>query len=424
MLNVYCLCEGDAMIRNILMTVFVAGFLGGAVFAETGVIGKVTVEAGKYDRVDTPVWATLTGVTLEQGDGVSVVEVTAKGKSAVPCQASVGEDPNVCWILSGKTAAGGRRVFEVRAGIAKQSTQVTVEQEAGYVDIVRGGKQAVRYNSAIVPVPKGANKIFERGAFIHPLWSPAGHELTRIHPSDHVHHLGLWGPWTKTHIEGREIDFWNLAKGQGTIRFVKFNSTTSGEVFGGFEAQQEHLDLKSSKTDKVAIKEKLNVKVWNVGPGFLIDYTSKQKCVLDVPITLDMYRYGGFGFRATEKWKGSDRGYLTSEGKGLADADGTTARWCDVYGPMGDGRSGVLFMSHVENRAHPEPVRIWGKGFNETFFNFCPIKRDKWVLEPGQEYVRKYRLYVYDGKMTVEQAECLWQGFANPPKTVFERKSR
>jgi hypothetical protein len=32
----------------------------------------------------------------------------------------------------------------------------------------------------------------------------------------------------------------------------------------------------------------------------------------------------------------------------------------------------------------------------------------------------KYRLVVFDGKMTAEEAENYWQAFANPPQVVVD----
>ena len=77
-------------------------------------------------------------------------------------------------------------------------------------------------------------------------------------------------------------------------------------------------------------------------------------------------------------------------------------------------------MSHPDNHEHPEPMRIWPEG--DVFFNFCPIQKADWILEPGETYVLRYRLYVYNGAITVEKAEGLWQDFANPPKIGLERQ--
>src|SRR3546814_7487065 len=50
------------------------------------------------------------------------------------------------------------------------------------------------------------------------------------------------------------------------------------------------------------------------------------------------------------------------------------------------------------------------------FFNFAPTKDMDWKLEPGNTYVLRYRMLVFDGEITAEQAEQTWQAFAHPPK--------
>jgi hypothetical protein len=81
-----------------------------------------------------------------------------------------------------------------------------------------------------------------------------------------------------------------------------------------------------------------------------------------------------------------------------------------------EGRSGILFLSHPGNRAHPEPMRVWPpdqyEGLSNVFFEFCPIRHQQWKLEPGKEYVLKYRMVVFDGKMEVPAAEDYWSRFA------------
>ena len=294
---------------------------------------------------------------------------------------------------------------------------VAVTETDSFLDIEAGPNKILRYNHAIVPPPPGADKNYGRSAFIHPLWSPGGAVLTNIHPSDHIHHMGLWMPWANTEFEGRSVDFWNLKKAQGTVRFVEFASKTSGPVFGGFRAIQEHVDLSGPGGAKPALNEAWDVRVYNVGgPGkgyWLLDFTSTQSCASSSPLHLLKYRYGGLGFRATGEWKEDNSNYLTSEGRTRKDGHGTRSRWCDVFGPTATGPAGVLFMSHPENHEHPEPMRIWPTG--DVFFNYCPIQKADWTLEPGKHYLLKYRLCVHDGKMTCEAAERFWQDFGNPP---------
>jgi hypothetical protein len=81
-------------------------------------------------------------------------------------------------------------------------------------------------------------------------------------------------------------------------------------------------------------------------------------------------------------------------------------------------------MSHPKNYNHPEPMRIWplnsNNGKGDVFFQFSPTKEKDWVLEAGNDYVLKYRMYVYDGTITTGEAERIWQDFGNPPKVKIE----
>lgn len=304
----------------------------------------------------------------------------------------------------------------------KSSAGVVVVQEDTCFTVRRNGQNILSYVHAIKDVPPGVNPLFRRSGFIHPLWSPAGKVLTRIQPPDHYHHYGLWGPWTLTRIEGREVDFWNLNKGQGTVRFAGLKSAFGGEEEGGFCVRQDHVDFTADKSGRVSIEELLEVRARPAQvegrPAWLIDWNSRQKNILDCPIIVEAYRYGGgLGFRATEQWTQENCTVLTSEGKTRREADGTRARWCDVNGGFEDGqRAGIVFLSHPANYSHPEPMRVWppdaNNGRGDLFFEFCPIRLERLILEPQKEYVFRYRMVVYDGTLRPETAEELWKSYA------------
>ena len=286
------------------------------------------------------------------------------------------------------------------------------------------GKNILSYYHAVHDVPAGVDPLYRRSGFIHPLLSPEGKVLTRIQPSDHYHHYGIWGPWTLTHIEGREVDFWNLKKGQGTVRFAGVESILIDEASSGFRVRQEHVDFTADKAGRVSIAEILEVQARldeaEGRPVWVIDLVSRQKNVLNSPIVLDAYRYGGgLGFRSSEEWTQDNCTVLTSEGKARNDADGTRARWCDVNGGFNDGtKAGIVFLSHPANREHPEPMRVWPEnvGPNGTmFFEFCPIRLSSWTFQPQQEYVLRYQMIVYDGNLKPDTVETLWKKFAQPP---------
>jgi len=256
------------------------------------------------------------------------------------------------------------------------------------------GKQPVlSYVHSVTLPPEGVDPVYKRSAYIHPLWSPGGERLTRIQPPDHWHHYGIWNPWTRTHFDDYKVDFWNLAAKQGTVRFAEYLEKIEKENLAGFRVRQEHIYFKEDGSEGVAMNEIWKVTVKNLeGHAYMVDLHTTLSTPLEDGITLEAYRYGGgLGYRGTELWNPENATVLTSEGKNWANADATHARWVIVEGEstVPEGRSGILFLSHPDNRSHPEPMRMWPPNSNEgkenMFFEFCPIRHKEWVLESGKE---------------------------------------
>jgi len=304
-------------------------------------------------------------------------------------------------------------------------SRVVVNRNESFLELEANNEKILRYNHATVPPPAGEDPLYTRSAFIHPAWSPKGTVLTRIHPQDHVHHMGIWMPWTETEFEGRKIDFWNLKKGEGTVRFAGFGPIESGTVYAQFIAEHEHVELNAPEGEKVVLEETWDVRVYDVGgrdKGYRFwDFVSTQRCATKSPLHLLKYRYGGLGFRGTEQWTDENSDYLTSEGKTRKDGHGTRGRWCDVSGMTKNGIAGMMIMSHPENFRHPEPFRIWQKG--GIFLGFAPEQLGDWTMEPGKNYVFRYRFYAHDGKIDAADIERIWNDFVEPPKVQVVKVS-
>ena len=394
--------------------------------AQQNPIAILKVNVDNHDRYDTPV-----GVCVEDlmhgfdMDNLLLYEVSGEKRIPVMCQVEQGNPCKIWWIMDGYTQAGTSRNYEVscKKETAK-SGKVKVVQDSSVFRIYKSQKEVLNYHYTIYPAPEGADELYSRSGFIHPLYSPNGNILTRIQPPDHLHHYGIWNPWTKVKFQNREVDFWNLGKGQGTVRYAGMKTKFGGAVFGSFRVKQEHVDLTSGK-EITAINEILDVRVWNTNVGkkevFLIDITDSLSCAGNDTVFIEKYRYGGgIGFRATQYWNKDNCRVKTSTGESRKTADATKASWCNVSGQMPNGcRSGILFMSYPNNRNHPEPMRVWpedaNNGRGDMFFEFCPIRDKDWILIPREKYVLKYRLLVYDGEITTQLAKDLWTGFAYPP---------
>ncbi|MEX0770697.1 MAG: ThuA domain-containing protein [Balneolaceae bacterium] len=403
-------------------------------YAQTGPVAEFSVYAGKDKRVNTPVSASLEGVPL-QFDGTGryqLFEITGGIDEPVASQWIPGNPDRLTWILEGETSPGVVRSYELRltdpaeesAGEAERE-DVRVSDNGEELTLNIADKPVLTYRYAVKDVPEGVEEIYRRGGYIHPVWSPAGEVLSRIQPPDHYHHYGLWNPWTRTEFEGREVDFWNLAKGQGTVRAEHVMERTEGQVFGGFKSVHDHVDFTGPEGEKVALNEQWEVNVWNADPDqnvWLVDFVSTLAPATDEPLTIKEYRYQGFSLRATEKWNDDNTDLLTSEGFDKSNANATRARWIDVNGVSGveAGSSGILFMTHPANYNYPEQLRIWPVGANQgvenVYINFNPAQDRDFKLHPGKTYTLKHRMLIYDGKIDSAKAERYWVNYVNPPR--------
>ncbi|NJB69937.1 hypothetical protein GGR42_000399 [Saonia flava] len=294
----------------------------------------------------------------------------------------------------------------------KKKSLVTSEKQSGSLVLKMEHKPLLSYKYETNYPPIGVDSSYKRSGYIHPLRTPAGKVLTRIQPEDHYHHYGIWNPWTHTLYDGDTIDFWNLKKGEGTVRFAKFKEILDN----GYTALHEHVVLKDNKNE-VALNEWQTVKITpSEDPStYTVDLTFTYECATDKPFLILEYRYAGFGWRATEEWTNKNSEILASNGKTRVDADGSTARWCLVQGTLGNEYGGALMLSHPNNFNHPEPLRIWpvdqyDRG--DVFACFCTTKNTNWLFEPGKTYTLNYQLVVFDGKLDAEKSEQYWQQFA------------
>lgn len=384
------------------------------------VIASLSVEAGAHNRFNTPVCINLDAYTSLPDSVLRLEEITGNQRKPVPVQVEAGRERKLWWIINGELKAGAKRRYELVKGIPFAGQRmVSAKASDGALVLSVESKNVLQYNYKTVFPPEGVSPYYKRSGFIHPLWSPQGAVLTNIQPKDHYHHYGIWNPWTETEFEGHEIDFWNLGRRLGTVRFVSFASVVDGPVFGGFKALHDHIVYPDS-AEKTAMKEIWDVRVYNLpSNAYLWEFTSTLNLATPSPLKLKEYRYGGFGMRATAEWTNQNSKALTSEGKTRVDADGSRAKWGMISGETSKGEAGVLFMSYPSNFNFPEPIRMLpldsNGGRGDVFFNFCPTKNMDWNLVPGKEYTLKYRLLVFEGDLTKEQADAAWYDFAEPP---------
>ncbi|WP_341226477.1 PmoA family protein [uncultured Arcticibacterium sp.] len=385
---------------------------------------KVSPKAASASSLSYHAQVSLDKVTFLGQEQLSLIEVSENVRREVPFQIENGKSRILHWKINQESTVGALSYDLIKRKPTATASNLKLKRENGLLTVNNGSSTLLGYKYEFMPSPEGIDPVFGRSGFIHPLNTPKGDLLTRIQPDDHYHHYGVWNPWTHVLFEGDTLDFWNLKKKQGTVRFAQFLKQEDGPVFAEYSALHEHVVLKDG-SEKVALNEVQNVRVYQPEKDlYVLDFSIDLSPAGDSPFHILEYRYGGFSWRATEVWTDKNSVVITSEGKSRKESDGSTARWCIVKGELGENYGGAVLMSHPTNYNHPEPLRIWPEGSNgdgDMFVNFAPTKNMDWVLEPNNTYNLKYRLLIFNGKMTAEKAEAAWQEYVNPIKIETEK---
>lgn len=391
-------------------------------------LATLTVELDRLALdMSIPVSINLDDVTFAPDSVLVLMEVWKNKRTTVPFQVVHGTHRSLVWFVTTGDRPSGKRSFELVYGRPPQYERLSATSHDGALTIRRGEKNLLRYHYGMVYPPPGVDTVFRRSAFIHPLWSPRGQILTRIQAPDHYHHYGIWNSWTQVLYKGDTVDFWNLYKRQGTVRFAGFISLVEGPVFAEYDALHEHVVFKKNRPEEVAMVESQKVRIYYPNPErncFIVDVTMTMNCAGNDPFLILEYRYAGLGWRATEQWNRDNSEVITSTGKSRKEADGSKERWCIVQGDLEGGMAGVVMMSYPANYNHPEPMRIWPENMNNTgdlFASFTPVKDRDWLLKPGEPAVLRYRFLVFNGRYTAEQADAAWHYFTRPPAVTIKR---
>jgi len=372
---------------------------------------SLRIAAGDFDREQTVVEVRLPEAIRMSGrlvgEGVSLpLQVEADGRG---------------WFILPKLARGATLELQVQAPAPQtlQALPLEAHRSGPAVEFTQRGRAVFRFQAEPGEPPRpDINPLFRRGGYLHPVFSPSGRQVTDDFPPNHIHHHGIWSPWTKTEFEGREPDFWNMGQGKGRVEFVALEATWSGPVHAGFRSRQRMVDM-VAKPEKVALNEAWEVRLFDVGGGpkpySLFELTLTHTCATESPFKLPKYHYGGLGFRGNWAWNGADAtSWLTSHGEtDRVKGNATRADWCWIGGRVDGQTAGIAIMGHPGNFRSPQPMRLHP---TEPFFCFVPSGVDDWAIEPGQPYQARYRFVVADGEADRALIDRLWRDYAHPPK--------
>lgn len=337
-----------------------------------------------------------------------------------------------------------RKYRVVSAEKQKPTQDFQLQEQNGALHLLRGDQTWFVYHQETVLPPEGVNPLYQRSGYMHPVYSPGGRVVSDDFAPDHYHQHGLFFAWVNTRFRDRPVDFWNQAKGQGTVRHAELLEQQAGPVSAELVVRLQHLALDPQHPDEdqaeVVLEETWQIVAHPVDEFLVWEVCSVQKNVTNQPLHLQQYHYGGFGFRGSREWLGSageiPGEFLTSRGKNRQAGNHTPAEWVALFGPVSrtaakskservgqnsrdatsstaaSSQAGVVIFGHPQNLRAPQTVRLHP---NKPYFCFCPVVEEPFTLEPGAQLESRYLVLTCDGSPDPERMNQISQAYSQPP---------
>jgi hypothetical protein len=393
-----------------------------------GLTYRLTVKAGKHDRLNTPVCVLLQEAQQQANLDPKMlaearsVRLTDAAGNELPAQltppgllhASL-DRPGVVarelhFILPSLKKGESLELTAVLSSDPPPPPRFTWKNEPGqYAELICGTRPVVRYMCKTLD----PDNLEETYKVYHHLYDPAGKRLVTKGPGGkYPHHRGLFfGYCNVTHGDGQKANTWsghNTPQTHGGIL-----AEEAGPVMARHLAAVE---WRANQKD-VYLNEKRELTVYNVPGGTLIGFASRL-ATAGGKVTLDGNApHAGFHFRADQEVAAETEKltyYLRPDGKGelgQARASAQDVPWDAISFVLGEDRYTVLYLDKPDN---PKPVE-----YNErTYGRFGSFF--KYELDEGKDLEVDYRIWLQDGEMTVEEAAALSIDFVEPVEVRVE----
>lgn len=256
----------------------------------------------------------------------------------------------------------------------------------------------------------------DRGGYLHPVLTPSGRRVTDDAPPGQPHQHGIWNGWAATRVGGHAPDFWHAGVGTGRVEFERLGLTWSGPLTAGLVSRHRYMDLRSATPATVLLEE------WRVvayatacdQPCHVFDLEITQAVVGASPLELRPTREGGLGLRGPRAWRREGAWRAVT---GRASPDDAGSRWLSMHGQV-DGRPvGLAVLSHPDNVAGPEPIRIDPL---EPFMAFVPQMAGARTVPRGGSLTLRYRVVASDGPPDAAFLDGLWRAYTRPVRARVE----
>ena len=384
-------------------------------FALAGPWGLVT--GGKIDEANV-----VCTIPLKPGDPAEkVTALQLPDKTVVLTQLVKREKDSVLVFVLPKLKAGDKLAIGPTALSAApvQSQFKFVEEKGQHTDLMYGTRPVLSYFNP----PHDPKDHFYTFKPFHHVYDPAAGKTLLTNGSAKTpkdgqfpHHRGLFFGWNKVSYDGKTADIWH-----GTDNVFSQHDKVLSENVGPVLGRQRSAISWHGKDGQTFLNEERELTAYACPGGTLLDFASVLKTDLkSVKLDGDP-QHAGFHFRANMEVSKNGKEntyYLRPDGKGKIgetrnwDAKGADARtvnlpWNAMSFMVNGKRYTTLRINHPDN---PKDSRGSERDYGRfgDYFEF--------EVTPEKSLQVKYRVWVQEGEMTVEQCEAIAAAFVTPPE--------
>lgn len=278
-----------------------------------------------------------------------------------------------------------------------QAGPLKVSKDEGTVTVAQGDKTVLAYRYGDAPFKP----------YVKTLTTPAGVQILRDSPADHVHHRGIMYA-----VEVDKVDFWAETPKSG--KQVHVSLETSSDKSSTRIAQK--LDWVPPGSEKPLLKEDRLVEVYAMtGPRLLTWRARLRPAEGLAKVTITGSHYQGLGMRFVASMDGQDR-FLHAAGDPGPVVRGservTASSWSAYTAPAEGGLVTVAVFDHPKNLRSPAGMFTMFKGF--SYLAATPnVWKNPFELKAGETLDLRYGVAVWDGEPGREEIERLhkaWLG--------------
>ncbi|MCS6864846.1 MAG: DUF6807 family protein [Gemmataceae bacterium] len=412
-----------------IRTLSIVTLLGGPLAVQAGPF-QITVTGGRSDQTNVVV-----KFPLPEGDPVAYNVVELPSGGTIPAQIvppGLTDDPKVkqymVFILPQLQANDTVRLKPNTVNhLVEPPHFEIVEKKGAPAEWVYTSVNQKRPVLQYFHLPHDPNDHFYTFKPFHNVYDPATGQVMLTNSSAktskdglYPHHRGLFFGFNRIRYQGhQQADTWH---GSNNV-FSQHEKTLAQDTGEVLARQRVEISWRGSDGQTFATEHR-EVTVYATKNGTLIDWNTQLTTTLD-NVRLDGDpQHAGFHFRANQEVAKNGKQntyYLRPDGKGPI---GETRNW-DPKGSRdnnrktvnlpwnacsfvtGGKRYTVLRINHPDNPKETRgSERDYGR-FGDYF---------EYDLTPQQPLKLKYRLWVQEGEMTVEQCQAMAEAFVHPPQ--------